>query len=65
MAAGSWRPDRAAPLRGRTCELTALDRFVDGVRAGESRVLVVRGEPGIGKTALLDYLAGGPRRDAG
>ena len=27
------------------------------VRAGESRVLVVRGEPGVGKTALLDYLA--------
>jgi KaiC/GvpD/RAD55 family RecA-like ATPase len=27
------------------------------VRAGESRVLVVAGEPGIGKTALLDYLA--------
>jgi hypothetical protein len=30
------------------------------VRAGHSRVLVVRGEPGIGKTALLDELAGQP-----
>jgi DNA-binding CsgD family transcriptional regulator len=35
-----------------------LARFIDGVRAGESRVLVVRGEPGVGKTALLDYVAG-------
>ena len=35
-----------------------LDRFVAGVRAGEGRALVVRGEPGVGKTVLLDYLAG-------
>jgi hypothetical protein len=33
-----------------------LDRLLDAVRAGESRALVVRGEPGVGKTALLDYL---------
>jgi DNA-binding CsgD family transcriptional regulator len=35
-----------------------LDRLVEAVRAGESWALVVRGEPGVGKTALLDYLAG-------
>jgi len=35
-----------------------LDRLVYAVLAGESRVLVVRGEPGVGKSALLDYLAG-------
>ena len=29
------------------------------MRAGEGRALVVRGEPGVGKTVLLDYLAGG------
>src|SRR5436190_20759216 len=58
MAAGSRRRDRAAPLRGRSRELSALGRFIDSVRAGESRVLVVCGEPGIGKTALLDHLAG-------
>jgi DNA-binding CsgD family transcriptional regulator len=35
-----------------------LDRLVGGVLAGQSRVLVVRGEAGVGKTALLEYLAG-------
>ena len=35
-----------------------LDRFAADVRLGEGRALVVRGEPGVGKTALLDYLAG-------
>jgi len=35
-----------------------LDRFMDAVRSGESRALVVCGEPGAGKTALLDYLTG-------
>jgi DNA-binding CsgD family transcriptional regulator len=35
-----------------------LDRLLDVVRGGESRALVVQGEPGVGKTALLDYLAG-------
>jgi len=35
-----------------------LDQLIDAVRAGGSRVLVVRGEPGVGKSALLDYLAG-------
>src|SRR5207344_1426350 len=48
----------AAGLTGRLSEREVLDRFVAGVRAGEGRALVVRGEPGVGKTALLDYLAG-------
>src|SRR5579862_946799 len=48
----------AAGLTGRLSERRALDRFVAGVRAGEGRALVVRGEPGVGKTVLLDYLAG-------
>jgi hypothetical protein len=39
--------------RGQECE--ALDGLLADVRAGRSRVLVVCGEPGIGKTALLDY----------
>src|ERR1700736_712022 len=48
----------AAGLTGRLSERGVLDRFVAGVRAGEGRALVVRGEPGVGKTVLLDYLAG-------
>jgi len=35
-----------------------LDQLVEDVRAGESRALVVHGEVGAGKTALLEYLAG-------
>jgi putative protein kinase ArgK-like GTPase of G3E family len=33
-----------------------LDRLLDAVRGGKGRALVVRGEPGVGKTALLEYL---------
>jgi DNA-binding CsgD family transcriptional regulator len=45
-------------LRGRRSEREVIDRLLDAVRAGESRALVVRGEPGVGKTALLEYLLG-------
>src|SRR3954469_14662898 len=44
-------------LRGRRGECDALARVVETVRGGESRVLVVRGEPGIGKAVLLEYVA--------
>ncbi len=47
---------RAAELRGRRGEIDAIDELIDAVRAGDSRALVVRGEPGVGKTALLDYV---------
>jgi len=46
------------PLLGRARELGILRRLLDGARDGRAGVLVVRGEPGIGKTALLDWLAG-------
>jgi DNA-binding CsgD family transcriptional regulator len=45
-------------LTGRRAECGVLGRLVAAVRAGESRALVVHGEPGVGKTALLEYLAG-------
>ncbi|MBV9810835.1 MAG: AAA family ATPase, partial [Solirubrobacterales bacterium] len=48
---------RSAGLRGRASECALLDAVVDAVRRGEGRSLVVRGEAGIGKTALLEYLA--------
>jgi DNA-binding CsgD family transcriptional regulator/tetratricopeptide (TPR) repeat protein len=47
--------DRFA-LRGRGSERAELDELIAAVRRGESRALVLRGDPGIGKTALLDYL---------
>jgi DNA-binding NarL/FixJ family response regulator len=48
---------RGSMLYGRRAECQVMDRLLADVRAGESRVLVVRGEAGAGKTALLDYLA--------
>src|SRR3954447_26870732 len=54
-------------LRGRRSECAVIDRLLDAVRTGgrrgavgggESGALVLRGEPGMGKSALLDYLVG-------
>jgi hypothetical protein len=47
----------AGELRGRRGECEVLDGLIAAVRGGESRTLVLRGEPGVGKTALLDYMA--------
>lgn len=43
-------------LRGRRSEQSALDELLAEAREGRSRALVLRGEAGVGKTALLDYL---------
>jgi DNA-binding CsgD family transcriptional regulator len=48
---------RTPAFRGRDREREALDRLLDRVRGGESAVLVIRGEAGIGKTALMHYCA--------
>ena len=45
------------PLKGRRWECEQLDGLVTAVWAGLSRALVLRGEPSVGKTALLDYVA--------
>src|SRR6201995_4390710 len=54
MATGRPAPD-GLMLRGRKDECVALDRLLDQVRAGRRGTLVLRGEAGVGKTALLDY----------
>ena len=58
-------PDHSAPFRGgaarlidRQGECGLLDQLLAAVRGGESRALVLHGEAGVGKTALLDYLSG-------
>jgi hypothetical protein len=48
---------RRVRLRGRSRQCGTVDRLLTDVRAGRSRALVIRGEPGIGKTALLGYAA--------
>ena len=45
-------------LRGRRNECAALATLLQRIRMGESSVLVLRGEAGIGKTALLEFAAG-------
>src|SRR5262245_29014713 len=56
---GFAQPSGGPPaLLGRQAECALLDGLVDNVRSGHGGVLVVRGEAGIGKTALLDYAAG-------
>lgn len=55
------RPPPPRELTGRKAECDVLDRLTHAVGAGESRVLVLHGEAGVGKTALLEYLAGHAR----
>src|SRR3954468_12585809 len=53
---------RPPALLGRTGERDVLDRLLETARGGRSAVLLIRGEAGIGKTALVRYAA---RRAAG
>ncbi|HEU5212604.1 MAG TPA: AAA family ATPase, partial [Gaiellaceae bacterium] len=52
-AGGGWQP----PLLGRGDESAAIDSLLDGVRKGASGALLIRGEPGLGKSTLLGYAA--------
>lgn len=50
---------KASPLlRGRHVECAQVEDLLNQARAGRSGVMVVRGDAGIGKTALLDYAVG-------
>jgi DNA-binding CsgD family transcriptional regulator len=49
--------DPVARLLGRRSECEALDRLIAGVRTGHSGVVVLCGEAGLGKTALLEYVS--------
>jgi DNA-binding CsgD family transcriptional regulator len=49
---------RASTFRGRASEREKLDGLLKSVRGGRSEVLVIRGEAGVGKTALLRYAGG-------
>jgi AAA ATPase domain len=51
------QPVAAGRLLGRGDERLALDGLLSSARAGRSGALIIRGEPGIGKSALLGYAA--------
>ncbi|GAB2520658.1 helix-turn-helix transcriptional regulator [Nocardia heshunensis] len=50
-------PDTTERLLGRAAEEAVLDRALDAARGGQGSALVLWGDPGIGKTALLGYAA--------
>src|SRR5215472_5775035 len=52
------RSEPAPALLGRQRERAALDGLAQDLRSGRGRALVVRGEAGVGKSALLEYAAG-------
>jgi DNA-binding CsgD family transcriptional regulator len=60
MGSPSHIPTRTQPpgaqLLGRQRECAVLAGLLEGARGGEGGVLVVHGEPGVGKTALLDWM---------
>src|SRR5215472_2974797 len=51
------RPEPISALLDRQRERAALDGLLEDLRAGRGRALVVRGEAGVGKSALLEYMA--------
>ena len=57
LSAQPGQRGRAAKMADRVGERGALDQLIGAVRADQSRALVVRGDAGVGKTVLLEYLA--------
>jgi AAA ATPase domain len=54
------RPEPKPVLLDRQPERAVLDGLLEDLRSGRGRALVVRGEAGVGKSALLEYVAGAP-----
>src|SRR5882672_3750853 len=52
----SGAPSPVRQLLGRERQRVALDRLLDAARGGDGGVVVVHGEPGVGKTALLEWM---------
>jgi DNA-binding CsgD family transcriptional regulator len=53
----AWSPPRASPFVGRQEELTRVMNYYATARSGQAQVVLLPGEPGIGKTRLLDEIA--------
>src|SRR5262245_40934646 len=51
------RPEPISALLNRQRERAALDGLLEDLRSGRGRALVVRGEAGVGKSALLEHMA--------
>src|SRR6185312_8005622 len=52
------RSEPVPALLDRQGERAVFDGLLQGLRSGRGRALVVRGEAGVGKSALLEYVAG-------
>jgi len=53
-----WRSGPTPAMLNRERERAALDELLEDLRSGRGRALVVRGEAGVGKSALLEYVVG-------
>jgi hypothetical protein len=58
MASSSTHSGVVPPIAGRARDLADIEAVIDSVRAGQSRVVLLSGEPGIGKSRLLLHAAG-------
>ena len=54
-SSGLDRSRKGHAVLGRSAERATLDTLLESVRSGRGQVLVLRGEPGVGKTTLLDH----------
>ena len=55
-ALGHIRVARRTPVRGRDAELRRLEAWIDELRRGTGRFVLITGEAGVGKTRLVDRL---------